>query len=240
MKIVVGIWRVVSFPLIVLAMVLGWYGVRNWDAASAQAHPVTAQAMLSSTSDLVFLQDSLRYDLLEPSLRQENFMGYKFPPQALFRSPSLSDSNQARIVIQSDDSLYLGPVIQRFLETNAQGASSLVTKGGTEDAIASAMIQELAVQYKDHLTDTIFGSAYFSGIARRVANTDIAELEGLAPQVWLVQTERLPRLPQVLLSLGISLAIFSVATVMFFVGRAWDRKQDALEDEELQNQKPLV
>src|ERR1035437_5150070 len=244
MKFIITLCKLLSFPLILGGGALVWYGVHNWTAATAD-DVVNGTTLLSKRPSAVHFRDSVRFDLSSASLREDNFMGIKSPARAAFPVWIGSDTGAPRLIAVTSNPRFLGPVVQGFkrvdsIEGEIKVRSTSSTSAGILQPQFDALVQILSVQLKDHLHDSIHRSALMEGVALRQSDTSRAGISPIAAEYWEIRTEGVPSSDSVYLSLvG---GIMAIALGMAFqvgTGR-WDRRLREDEEEERQNEKPLV
>lgn len=244
MKFIIALCKLLSFPLILGGGALVWYGIHNWNVGTADVL-VDGTALLSKKPSVVRFRDSVRYDLSAASLRQDNFMGIKAPARAAFPVWIGSDTGAPRLIAISSAPRYLGPVVQGFKRVDSvQGEikvrSTSSTSAGTLQPQFDALVQMLSSSLGEHLRDSVRGRAILEGVAVRQTDTARAGISGIAPEYWEIRTEGVPSSDSVYLSLvGGCMAIALGLAFQVGTGR-WDRRMREEEEEELQNEKPLV
>lgn len=244
MKAIIAICKLLSFPLILLGGALCYWGIHHWTAGTADLQ-TNGRTLLSSRPGAVRFHDSVRYDLRQASIRQDNFMGIKSPARAIFPVWAGTDSGLVRIVAISSDPRFLGPVVKSFLRVDSvQGEIKVKsTQNGSVGNIQTqfdAMLQILSVQLKDHLEDTLRGRMLLNGVALRLKDTANEGVGGLAPEFWEVRTEGVPASDSVYsATFGGILCIVLGMAIQLATSR-WDRKRREEEEEERQNEQPLV
>lgn len=244
MKFIIAFCKLLSFPLILGGGALVWYGVHNWTVGTAGSL-VDGKTLLSQRPAAIRFRDSIRYDLSAASLREDNFMGIKSPARAAFPVWIGSDTGAPRLIAISSSPRFLGPVIQGFKRVDSvQGEikvrSTSATSAGTLQPQFDAMVQELSFELKDHLRDSIHGRAILEGVAVRLTDTARAGIPGIAPEYWEIRTEGLPSSDSVYLSLVGGIVAIALGLGFQIGSSRWDSRIREEEEEEHQNEKPLV
>ena len=244
MKFIIALCKLLSFPLILGGGALVWYGVHNWTAGTAD-DLMNGKALLSKRPGAAHFRDSVRFDLSSASLREDNFMGIKAPARAAFPVWIGTDTGAPRLIAVSSNPRFLGPVVQGFkrvdsIEGEIKVRSTSSTSAGTLQPQFDALVQMLSVELKDHLQDSIRGRTVLEGVALLQTDTARAGISPIAPEYWEIRTEGVPSADSVYLSLvGGIIAIALGLAFQIGTGR-WDRRCREEEEEERQNEKPLV
>jgi hypothetical protein len=244
MKFIIALCKLLSFPLILAGGALIWYGAHNWTAGTADGQ-VNGSALFSKRPGSVHFRDSVRYDLSQASLRQDNFMGIKSPARAAFPVWTGSDTGAPRLIAVSSDPRFLGPVVQGFkrvdsVEGEIKVRSTSTASAGNLQPQFDALVQMLAIELKGHLQDSIHGRAILEGVALLQTDTARAGISPIASEYWEIRTEGVPSSNSVYLSLaGGVLAIGLGMALQIATGRR-DRRLREEEEEERQNEKPMV
>jgi len=244
MKAIIAICKLLSFPLILLGGALCYWGFHHWTAGTADLQ-TNGRTLLSARPEAARFRDSVRYDLRMASIRQDNFMGIKSPARAIFPVWAGTDTGPARLVAVSSDPRFLGPVVHTFLRVDSvQGEikvkSSQDGSVGNLQSQFDAMLQILSVQLKDHMDDTLRGRMQLSGVALRLADTANEGVGGLAPEFWEVRTEGVPSSESVYSAVFGGILCIVLGMAIQLTTSRWDRKRRDEEEEERQNEQPLV
>ena len=244
MKFIIALCKLLSFPLILGGGALIWYSVHNWTAGTADGLS-DGTTLLSKRPDAVRFHDSVRYDLSAASLRQDNFMGVKSPARAAFPVWIGTDTGAPRLVAVSSDPRFLGPVVEGFKRVDSIAGevkvrSTSSTSAGTLQPQFDALVQELAAEMKAHLQDSVHGRAFLEGVALRQTDTSRAGISGIAPEYWEIRTDGVPSSDSVYLSMVGGIACIALGLAFQVATGRWDRRLRDEEEEERQNEKPLV
>ncbi len=245
MKLLVQIWRILSFPFILAGLVLTWYGIQNWSIASAEKI-VSAKELAVQPEDVVVLHDSLRYDLSAPSIRQENFMGIKSEPMAVFPTWAGTDSGLVKIVVLSSQPRFLGPAVKSFMKIDSAGGAIDVQSSGKNSAGSlvpkfEALVQVLASKLgKANLEDSVHGRFLAHGPAVRKYDGSNTGIDSIAGEYWEVRLEGTPGRDKVIGLFALGVAGIVLGIVLQIVVKKWDVRQAEEEEEERLNEQPLV
>lgn len=245
MKLLVQIWRILSFPLILIGLVLAWYGIHNWSIASADKI-VAARELAVQPDDVVVLHDSLRYDLTAPSIRQVNIMGIKSEPTAVFPAWAGTDSGLVKIVVVSSQPKFLGPAVKSFMRIDSAGGAIKVqsSEKNAEGSVVpkfEALIQIQAAKLgKAALEDSIRGRFLAHGPAIRKHDGANTGLDSVAGEYWEVRLEGTPKRDKVMGLLALGVAGIVLGIVLQIVVKKHDARQAEEDEEERLNEQPLV
>lgn len=245
MKLLVQIWRILSFPLILVGLVLAWYGIQNWSIASADKI-VSAKELAVQPDDVVVLHDSLRYDLAAPSIRQENFMGIKSEPTAVFPTWAGTDSGLVKIVVVSSQPRFLGPAVKSFMRIDSAGGAIKVqsSEKNSEGSVVpkfEALIQIQAAKLgKAALEDSVRGRFLAHGPAIRKYDGASTGIDSVAGEYWEVRLEGTPKRDKVMGFFALGIACIVLGIVLQIVVKKRDIRQAEEEEEERLNEQPLV
>lgn len=246
MKLLVQLWRILSFPFILGGLVLCWYGIQNWSISSAE-NVVNAKELQLAPEEVLILRDSLRYDLSAPSIRQENFMGIKSEPLAVFPAWAGTDSGAVKFILFSSDPKFLGPAVKSFMRIDSAGGAINVQSSGKNQSAGKlvpefeAMIQLLAAKLgKEALEDSVRGRFLVQATAIRRDDADRTGIDSTASEYWEVRLQGVPPRDRVVGSLVLGIAAILLGILLQIVVKKWETKQAEEEEEERLNEKPLV
>jgi hypothetical protein len=244
MKALVALAKILSFPLILLGGGLCYWGIHHWKLGTADLN-VDGRALPGQRPDAALFRDSVRYDLSQASIRQDNFLGIKSPARAVFPVWAGSDTGASHLVAVSSDPRFLGPVVQSFQRVDSSAGeikvkSNQSSLAGNLQSQFDALLQILAVQLKDHLHDTLRGRALIRGPALRLDDTASEGVGGLAPEFWEIRTEGVPSSDSVYAAVFGGIVCIAVGMGLQVATGRWERRRREEEEEERQNEQPLV
>lgn len=245
MKLLVQIWRILSFPLILVGLVLTWYGIQNWSIASADKI-VSAKELAVQPDDVVVLHDSLRYDLSAPSIRQLNIMGITSEPTAVFPAWAGTDSGLVKIVVVSSQPRFLGPAVKSFMRIDSAGGAIKVqsSEKNSEGSVVpkfEALIQIQAMKLgKAKLEDSVRGRFLAHGTAIRKYDGSNTGLDSIAGEYWEVRLEGTPGRGKVMGFFALGIACIVLGIVLQIVVKKRDVRLAEEDEEERLNEQPLV
>lgn len=244
MKFLIQIWKFVSFPLILIGLVLTWYGVRNLSMVTSDK-VVSVKELFASKPSAIRIKDSLRFDLSHASLRQENFMGIKSPALVVFPAWAGSDSGTVKLVVISSRPQFVGPAVRSFryvdsVEGAIQVHSSGTASAGTLAPKFDALVQLLTMKLRDHLTDSGQGRFLAEGTAIQKTDASDLGLDSIAQEYWEVRLEGVPGRGRVFGSLALGIATVLAGLMLQLTVKKFDQRQAEEEEEDRSNEKPLV
>jgi len=244
MKFIVALWKILSFPLVLGGGALLWYGIHNWTAGTAEV-VMDGKTLLSVRPEAAKFRDSVTFDLSTASLRQSNVMGGKSRPLTAFPVWLGPDSGAPTLIAVSAKPRFLGPVVQGFLRVDSAAGETRVhstetAAAGTLQPQFDAMVQVLAAKLKDDLGDGVRGRMLLEGVALRQTDSSRAGIAGVAPEYWEIHTGGIPSAGAVYASIGGGVVSILLGLVFQVAAGRWDHRREAEEEEERQNEKPLV
>lgn len=244
MKFLIKIWKIISFPLILGGLALTWYGIRNLPMVTSEK-VVSVRELFSARPDVTKLQDSLRFDLRAPSLRQENFMGIKSAALAVFPAWYGNDSGPAKLVVISSRPEFVGPAVRSFKYVDSSGgAVQFHSTGPTSTGLLApkfdALIQTLAADMRMHLNDSTQGRFLAQGTAIRKTDASELGLDSVATEYWEVRLEGVPSREKVLGALALGVALALVGLMLQLTVKKFENQEAEQEEEERAAEAPLV
>lgn len=263
MKLLASVWKVLSVPVLLLAIWLGWWGVKHWSAASAMTRPVTLAELDRQTEGTLFVRDSFDYDLTSPGLRQENHYGFKGPALAVFpvRAPGDTTSTDttgskpgeapkpvlARFAVVSADARFVGPSVNTFLHGDSTATSTIKVSSsdsrhaGNIGPEMKALTQVTAGILGDSaLALPQKGRAFIEGIANRRTVDDFPDLANPAPALWEIRTGSPANTTLVIGAFVLALVLIALFFAANLVVRNFDRAEREREDAEREAEPGLV
>jgi len=263
MKHFAAVWKLLSIPVLLLAIWLGWWGTTHWSAASAQAQPITLQKLQGLQQAGVYLvRDSFEFDLSSPGLRQENHYGVKGPALAVFPVRALGDTAHdtsavkpgskpkpppSRYAVVSAETRFVGPSVGTYLRADSMtivdirvstSDSRLLGNIGPE---MQALVQVTADQLGHApLLLPNKGRAFIEGIATMHPGTDFPDLVNPAESVWEIRTGEQPGTASVALAFAGALALLGAFVGLNIVVKKFDREELEREVTEREEEKGLV
>jgi hypothetical protein len=157
-----------------------------------------------------------------------------------------TDTGAPTLIAVSANPSFLGPVVQGFKRVDSaageiEGPLHLFHfAAGTLQPQFDAMVQVLAAKLKDDLGDSVRGRMLLEGVALRQTDSSRAGIAGVAPEYWEIHTGGIPSAGAVYASIGGGWCPSSwdwCSRSPRAAGTAGARTE---EEEERQNEKPLV
>jgi len=256
MKALVSLWKLLSAPILLLAIFLGWWGWKHWPAASAQSRPVAIAELERLGGDIAWVRDSFAYDITSPGLRQENNYGFKGPALAVFPVEPLaadtpaaagSSAPTSRYAVVSPDSQFVGPAVNTFLRPDSMAivdikvSSTSSRHAGNIGPEMQALVQITADRLGHRSLDLPRkGRALVEGLARRRTAAEMPDLANPAESVWEIRTGRQADTSSVVLAFLGAVALLALFFGMNLVAKNFDRGELEREIAEREEEKGLV
>jgi hypothetical protein len=257
MKSLVSIWKSLSFPVLILAIWLGWWGVKRWPAASAYATPITAAQLAEKTEGVWFVRDTFAFDLTSPGLRQENNYGIKGPAMAVFpvvptvpgdttvRPPR--DTTPQRFGVVSEEHRFVGPAIRTFLRSDSMAITDIKvsTTDGRHAGNVGPELQALIQITADELGHAPLdlpneGRTFVEGVALLKTQDEIPDLVNPAATVWQIRTGTPSSTSKVIGAFALALLLVVGFFLMNLVAKKFDREELEREMAEREEEQGLV